>query len=216
MDSWGVQITLSLTLEEIGALGPTANWLPPSPATSIFNLSAAGTLSSDATRIEKLNSYYSVQDLLKFRDCDPRNRPGGLSLMQSDLKLKEWLFDVMSTAGTGTVHYSGDTTKGPFGQNVISHEVKFLVVSSGNITPGWKLTRVSVNQTGSLLSFTRNRTHDLTITFGPTSATVVETILNGRITRVVTRGPSEQAAYSHLSSEIGLAVSNGIRSGLQP
>jgi hypothetical protein len=45
--------------------------------------------------------------------------------------------------------------------------VKFEVVSTGSITPAWKLVRVNFDQTGSLMTGTRDRTHDLIITFGP-------------------------------------------------
>jgi len=215
LDNWGVQITLSLTIEEKSAVNPTVNWLPPSPPSAIFNLGAGGTLSAGATRIDKLNSYYLVSEL-RYRACDPRNRPGGAFLMQSDLKLKEWLYDVISTSVTGTVPYERNTPTGPFKQNVVSHQVKFEVLSSGNVTPGWKLTRVSINPTGTFFATSRNRTHDLLVTFGPAEKALVETIVGGRKRMVVTAGPSTQAAFSHLSSEIGVAVSNGLKSALLP
>lgn len=50
MDKWGAQITLNLTIEEKTAINPTENWIPPSPVSSIFNLMAGGTVSSDAIR----------------------------------------------------------------------------------------------------------------------------------------------------------------------
>jgi hypothetical protein len=57
--------------------------------------------------------------------------------------------------------------------DTISYEIKFVIVSSGNVTPTWKLVRVSAN-TGSspLFGLNRTRTHDLIITIGPnTTAT---------------------------------------------
>lgn len=203
LDTWGVQITLNLTVDETGSVNPVVNWLPPSPATAIFNLGAGGTLSAAATRIDKLHSYYSVSDLVARR-CSPDSRPGGLFLMQSDLKLKEWLLDNVMEEGTGEVVYSGNPD-GPFKQDVISHEVMFIVVSSGNVTPGWQLTRVSINQSGSFLSAGRTRTHDLLITLGPMDKTA---LAKG------TKAPSTSAQNSNLASEIGLAVTSGIRSGL--
>ena len=56
---------------------------------------------------------------------------------------------------------------GPLGKNVITHEVKFRVVTTGDITPAWKLVQVNVNQTGNLFEVSRLRTHDLLITMGP-------------------------------------------------
>src|SRR5258708_6801466 len=203
LDNWGVQITLNLTVDETGSINPTINWLPPSPATAIFNLGASGTLSATGTRIDKLHSYYSVSELVA-RHCDPASRPGGLFLMQNDLKLKEWLLDNVMLQGTSEVAFPS-SSNGPFKQDVISHEVKFIVVSSGSVTPGWKLKRVSIDQTGSLLSAGRTQTHDLVITVGPMDKTAL-----AKGAKVASRA----AQNSHLASEIGLAVANGIRSGL--
>jgi hypothetical protein len=91
LDTWGVQIALSLQVEEKSSTSPVANWLPPSPASAVFNLNVGGTLSSDATRQEKTNSYFTVAQLRKIGRCDPKDRPGGLLLMQRDLGLFEWL-----------------------------------------------------------------------------------------------------------------------------
>lgn len=200
LDGWGAQMTLTLTVDETSSINPAVSWMPPSPANAIFNLNGAGTLSADATRTEILNSNYTVQDLVAARRCSPADRPGGLFLLQSDLKLKEWLHDVIMLQGTGEVVF-------PSKPNVISHEVKFVVVSSGNITPAWKLTTVAINQNGSFLSAGRTRTHDLLITLGPLDQSPMA---KGKKT------PSTAAANSHLASQIGLAVTNGIRSGLVP
>ena len=214
LDTWGAQITLNLTVEEKGGLSPNTNWLPPSPANAIFNLSAGVTASSDATRIDKINSYYTVQDFLKRGYCVARGN--GPFLLQSDLKLKEWLFDALTVSDTGEINFGNDTAGGVFKQNVFSHEVKFEVLTNGNVTPGWKLTRVSVNQTGSLLSLSRDRIHDLIITFGPSTQTTTVTAVHGKSVRVTTSAPASFAQESHLASEIGVAVSNGVRSALQP
>jgi hypothetical protein len=215
LDTWGAQITLTLQVEEKGGLTPVVNWLPPSPPTAIFNLAVGGTLSADATRIDKINSYYTVQELRKLGPCASDTRPGGELLLQSDLKLNEWLYDSLTAGHTGEINYAIDTSTGPFKQNVISHEVKFEILSSGNITPGWKLKTVSINQSGTAISASRDRTNDLIITFGPAVAATVQKSVNGKKIRTTTTGPSEQAAYSHLASDIGLAVANGIRSALQ-
>jgi len=42
LDNWGVQSSLTLQVNESGGLNPSAQWLPPSPATSIFTLAGAG------------------------------------------------------------------------------------------------------------------------------------------------------------------------------
>ena len=51
--------------------------------------------------------------------------------------------------------------------NVLSHEVTFDITTTGNITPSWKLLRGTVNQGGTFLTASRDRKHDLTVTFGP-------------------------------------------------
>ena len=214
LDTWGVQIALSLQVEEKSSANPIANWLPPSPANAVFNLSAGGTLSADATRQDKLNSYFTIKQLRTLGPCDPATRPGGLLLMQSNLDLDEWLIANVTNANTGEVNYAADYTDGPFGQNVLSHEVKFDITNTGNITPGWVPTRVMINQSGDLLSATRDRTNDVVITLGPTLATPKPVVdKQGNVKMVKTFAPSPDAAAAALSSQIGLAVSNAIKGG---
>jgi hypothetical protein len=82
---------------------------------------------------------------------------------------------------------------GPFS---VSIEMKFVIISSGNFTPTWKLVNLSAN-TGSspLFSTGRTRTHDLIITVGPDNA------------------DTRAAAYSLV---LGNAVSNGVKAGTTP
>ena len=58
----------------------------------------------------------------------------------------------------------GGGSLGPFS---VSTEFKFVIVTNGNITPTWKLLQVTANNSGTLLSAGRTRTHDLIITIGP-------------------------------------------------
>jgi len=52
--------------------------------------------------------------------------------------------------------------------DVLSYDIKFVVVSSGNVTPSWKIVSLSANSGESpFLAAGRSRTHDLTLTFGP-------------------------------------------------
>jgi hypothetical protein len=225
LDTWGVNIALSLQVEEKGSVNPLVNWLPPSPANAIFNLSAGGTLSSDATRQDKLNSYFTVAHLRALGPCDPATRPGGLLLMQSNLGLDEWLIANLTAENTGKANYATDYSDGPLKQNVLSHEIKFDITDTGNVTPGWKLTRVMVNQSGNLLSATRDRTNDLTITLGPTVPTPKPVTdkhgnpvkdAHGNVKTTMTFAPSTAAADAAFSSQVGLAVANALRSSLQP
>jgi hypothetical protein len=60
---------------------------------------------------------------------------------------------------------------------VISHEVKFIIVSNGNATPTWQLIRIAANAAAltnaapAFLDTGRTRTHDLIVTLGPTDKT---------------------------------------------
>jgi hypothetical protein len=201
---WGVQVGLTLQVEEKSSLNSTVLWTPPSPVSAIFNLAGSGTLSSDATRIDKLNYFYSVKDLRALGKCPAdanaiQPHPPGSLLIQSDLGLDGWLQSQVMEAGTHEIGVP-TTPNTTLKQNALSHEVKFEVVSTGSVTPGWKLTRVNINQTGTFLSATRDRTHDLTITFGPLDPS------NKALS------PTAQGIF--LSSQFGLSVTNGLRSGI--
>jgi hypothetical protein len=196
LDSWGAQLTLTLTVEEKGELNPTAMWMP-----GMFSLFFGVDLSSDATRIETINSFRTIQEIRTLDSCSSGERPIGPFILQSDLRLEDLLFGSQISADTGQVNLV-ETAKAE-GKNVIQHEVKFLVVSSGSLTPAWKLSRIwSVNQTGIFISALRNRTQDLIITLGAPDST--GTALG------------TPAANLALSAQIGIAVSNGVRPAITP
>jgi hypothetical protein len=206
LDNWGVQSSLTLQVTESGAVNPSAQWLPASPASAIFTLAGAGSLSTAATRIEKMGSYYSVAQIVRDFHCDPASRPGGLFLMQNDLKLREWLLDVIMLEGTGVAQI-------PPTKDVIQHQVTFEVISSGSLTPAWILTRAVVNPNGTLLQASRGRKHDLVITLGPVDPAQVVNLPAGP--RLVRGRPTlaPAAANAHLASEIGIAVTSALRTG---
>jgi hypothetical protein len=87
----------------------------------------------------------------------------------------------------------GDALK----DTVLSHDIKFEITTSGNVTPSWTLTRVTVNPSGPFFSTSRDRTHDLTITLGPGDKT-------GFLGRA--------AADASVSIQIGNAVASSIQS----
>jgi hypothetical protein len=198
--NWGAQIALTLTVEEKSGLNPTAVWTPLSPPSSIFTLAGSATLSADATRTDKVNYYYTVAELYKRAPCktgvQPKNTTATSLLIQSDLKLAQWLQDQVTPVATGEVT-EPTSPNGPLKQNVLSHEVKFEVVTTGSATPAWKLVRANFNQSGTFVSATRDRIHDLIITMGPGDS----------------KGLTSVAANdANLASQIGLAVANNLRS----
>ena len=136
--------------------------------------------------------------------------------MQSDLGLAEWLQDNVTEADTGRIQYALDYSDGPLKTNVISHQIKFEVTTTGNVTPGWKLKIWQVNQSGTLLSASRDRLNNLTITLGPTVPKPTTKITaQGQPVTTTTYVPSDQAADLALASQIGLAVSTALKGTLQ-
>jgi hypothetical protein len=133
--------------------------------------------------------------------------------MQSDLKLNQWLFDAITAERTNSIDFG---IGGPLKTNVLTHQVKFEVITSGNVTPAWKLTRVSVNPTGSFLSANRGRVHELIFTLAPAEKTVVTKVIRGRSRTFVVAQPGRQAADLHLSATVGSAVADGVKSALRP
>jgi hypothetical protein len=163
-------------------------------------LGLGATLSTAATRTSKLTLFFVLRDFLNGgrtdRSCIP-DRVNGDLFIQSDLKLRDWLYATTLPQFTGL---QGP----PPAKDAITHQVKFQIVSSGSTTPTWTLIRVTANA-GALPLFgtSRDRTQDLLITLGP----VVPGIGRPELSPVATN--------SHLASEIGAAVAAGIKS-LQP
>jgi hypothetical protein len=133
-------------------------------------------------------------------------------IVESDLGIKEWLVGAMmvdnaiasdpvpeqlgGTGAGGSKKGAGGSKKGAGGskyitpaKDTVSLEIKFIIVTSGNVTPTWKLVRISANSGSTPLFNTgRTRTHDLIITIGD---------------------PSVISSNTHLASQIGNSVSNG-------
>lgn len=208
-DDWGVELTLTLQVDENSSVNPTVALSGFSPAS--FTLGLGATVTSTATRIDKFTSFYLIKDLRSpigtadrcFYDQDTGERrnlvlPGSSLLIRSDLRIADWLYGALHVEG----NYKSQAIDPAKKDDVYSYDVKFVVVSSGTANPAWKLLRVSTNQSGpSLLGAGRTRSHDLLLTFAPT-----EKAKNGALTL------STAGSNSHLASQIGTAVSNGIRS----
>lgn len=99
--------------------------------------------------------------------------------------------------------------------NVIQHEVKFEIVSNGTATPSWTLVEFTANSSGPFLSVGRDRTQDLTITFGPLADGAKPKVAVGQGGKRI-RAPSSlelstSAENAHLAAQIGLAVSQSLK-----
>ncbi|KWV48472.1 hypothetical protein AS156_18535 [Bradyrhizobium macuxiense] len=247
--SWGAQVSLSLQVDETSGLNPgvAMNQALPNAATVFgvgiantvttpqsFSLGFGGTVSSTATRTDKFDPYYSVEDLLKpyapnsicaggppyiqndylWKGWVPAQ--SSPFIIESDLRIKEWLVGAMFVANAlpsspipsqfrGSSATDAKSRKGDKGneadkgkgggesqvtsnKDTVSLEIKFIIVTSGSITPTWKLVRFSANSGSSPFFNTgRTRTHDLIITIGD---------------------PSLISSNSHLASQIGNSVSS--------
>jgi hypothetical protein len=210
-ETWGATLTLTLTVEEMSSANPAEALTEPIAhvGAPTFGLGIGGTLSSDATRVDKFTFFYPVKDLEgNSPDCLPKKSDsdrgldmsalhGSSLLLESDLGIEPWLINAAHVRAS-----TGESSKSA--QEVLSYDVKFDIVSSGNITPSWKLKRVSVD-TGSspLFASKRERTHDMLITFGPTT-----TSPNGKSV------PGTLATNDALAAQIGASVGAAVKAAL--
>jgi hypothetical protein len=205
MDNWGISILLDLDITEKTTIAPSATWSPPPGNFLTFTLAGGISGSSQAERIDKLHSFFTVKEVLRAGPC--KERSGGPMLMQSDLKLTEWLFDVVVVQLTR----QADFNRKGLPDDVLYHEVQFEVDTSASATPGFKLTRVNVNDSGDFFSTSRNRTHDLQITLGPTDQGEP-----GGTKKKTRPGPGTAATNVAQASAIGQAVGNAVKNALRP
>jgi hypothetical protein len=203
MDKWGVSILLDLDITEKSTIAPSVTWSPPPSPTVIPTLAGGVSGSSQSERIDKLHSFFTVQELLRQKPC--KERPDGLMLMQSDLKLYEWLFDAINIQATR----QADFNRSGLPTDVLYHEVQFQVDTSANITPAFKLRLVNVNDSGQFFSTSRNRTHDLQITLGPTNQGSPGPKKPGLAS-------GSAAADIALAGAIGRAVGSAVSAALKP
>ena len=212
IDGWGVQMTLTLTFDEKGVLAPGVSWLP-GIGNNEFTFGAGIDLSSNATRTNKINAYFLVSELQNAR-CSDAARPNGSFLLQSDLKLSEWLFAAVNASMRNAIDFN--RTALAVKENVLQHQVKFNIVTAATVTPTWRLTRLAVNPSGDFLSASRARTQDLLITLAPAvKAVVAETTKSGRTRLTTVAQPIQQGAELHFSSSVATSIETGIRNALQ-
>lgn len=202
-ENWGAEIALTLAFDDKFNLSPNAVGMPPTPANSIFTIGGNATIASAATRTDKVNYFYTMKQLYARAPCKTGLQPrqGAPSIMiQNDLRTADWLNDQLLPYQTREANLE-TSAKGMLGQNVLSHEVKFVVSTSGGVNPAFVLTQASINQSGTFLGASRDRTSDLIVTFGPLDPTQK----NGRLI--------PQAEIAHQTAQIGVA--NSINSNVR-
>lgn len=204
LEGWGAQVTLVLSAVEKTGLTPGVSLIKPLNDAESLSTGLGGELSSEATREGTVHFFFTVKELLLQKgdfgtDCIPSKPARGFMVIESDLKLKEWLYAAVAPGFTSTAEFPS-SKDGPFGQDVIQHHVKFEIVTAGTVTPVWKLVRVTANTDGPFFSARRSRAQDLTVTLGPAVATP-----SGR---AVLAGPAENL---HQAQQIGQAVGRAVR-----
>ncbi len=180
LEGQSAKITIKLVVDEKGSLNPGVSYkqLLPGVVTTFpnktsvttnqsFSLGLGGTLSSDATRTEMVDYTFSIKnDFLANKvqySADPNKvcQSGGL-FITGDLKIRDWLF------ATTFPFYLPNNAKNP--PDVLSHEVAFVIVANGNITPSWTLVSISANTAGSLVAAGRTDTGDVIVSIGPSNS----------------------------------------------
>ncbi|WP_257170366.1 hypothetical protein [Bradyrhizobium sp. SRS-191] len=173
---WGVEVAADLTVTANTGLASSGLWAPVSPASAVFTLGGGIGGGFTATNANKFNIFYTVADLYKpaafklgstERPCRyPEGGKEGSLLVDIDLRVVELLWSrsqivqLRLADSPGTVPVAG-------AKNVLTQTVSIKESVSGDITPAWKFTTGSVNQSSKLFNTGRDRTHQLVITFGP-------------------------------------------------
>ena len=216
LERWGVLLTLTLNVMEKTDITPGFSFNSPLRTASnlidgqnittpqMFSFGLGGEAASTASRTGIVHMFYTVSDLLNGQPagttCIPAKPAEGFVYIESDLKLKEWLFAAVSPNFVGLAAFPTSKDNGPLGQDTISHQIKFQVVTSGGINPIWKLVDITANTSPSLVSVSRDRYQDLLVTLGPLDKT-----LSGR----TVLAPSAEGL--HQAQQIGLAVAAAVR-----
>lgn len=223
LEGWLVDAAFLFTIEEKSTVNPGVSLnTPMASATSYFahgatvttpqsfSLGLGGLLSSDAYRQEKFHIPYLVSALvgpekdlpppetIQQKACETANADGSLFL-QSDFKLDEWLRRIANVQRREQGNFNVPDAFATSGASV--EDVRFEIVSSGNITPTWKLVRVSADPNTTLFNTSRDRTQEVILTMGPTNG-------KGQLT-----GAGQNAA---LAAEIGAAVAQAIKGSASP
>jgi hypothetical protein len=105
-----------------------------SPQSFSMGLGISG--SSAATRTDTLTAVYKLSDFAKGEpkgfSCIPVQTANGFLFVQSDLKLRQWLYEALLPQFTGVVQYpssSNANVKNGF----ITHDVKFEIVTGASL-----------------------------------------------------------------------------------
>jgi hypothetical protein len=170
LDDWAGTLTITMTVDESGAVNPGMTWSDPLPHDQLFTLGVGGGASADATRKQQVDYIFNVrEDFINnaaFSRTDPDSGSAscgnetGKILIEGDLKIKDWLDSALFP-----LNIPGFVDRTP--PDVLTDDITFVVTFSGNTTPTWKLVKFSVNDNSPFLSVSRARTNEVLIALGP-------------------------------------------------
>jgi hypothetical protein len=183
LKDWGAQITLAITAQETSSLNPGVSFINPfensirtfprggnvtTPQSFTFGIGASG--SANATRTETIAYTLSNKVLLAEADTysksDPElpcDRYQDGTMVQSDLKIAEFIYDKASLAVPGEL--TTGNREWPL-LDTFQDQLTFVASFSGNATPVWKFATISANNVTPLANAGRISTNLVTITLG--------------------------------------------------
>lgn len=170
--NWGTTISLNLIWDEQSSINPGLTYTTPiGTGSQTFSLGGGLTGSAHATRNEAITFTLENKTLLREAMLTRRAQSGldcsaleEGATVQSDLKIDEFIYDKATIAGghearTRPIEYPQFST--------FQETLTFVVTFSGNVTPSWKLIRLSVNPSTPFIDASRIKTSTIIITLGP-------------------------------------------------
>lgn len=192
-----------------------------------FTLGIGGTLSSQATRVDTFETFYAIHDvatkLSENNICDrpspavlgPDSRSSPL-VVESRLGIREWLPQAVEVGDFLKSSRADETGAGPplggsaaRASDSISYNIKYIIITSANVSPVWKLVRLNANTSSTLYDANRTRTHELILTIGPANLKLVRT-KNGFVV-AGDGGPTAAVQSSHFAQQIGSSIASALR-----
>jgi hypothetical protein len=163
LDSWGADVTLSLTVKEQGSLGPNVKYTKGLGGATKFLVGGGAGASAETTRVAKIDFFLPFSQFLAERSKFPARPKNCIEdpklLIDGDLKFASMITDL-------TFPYTIVGNVGDRPPTAFSEEVTFAVTVNADLTPGWSFTQVDVNPSGTLLSASRVRTNDVVVSLG--------------------------------------------------
>lgn len=205
--SWAAKATLKLIVDEKSNISPSFAATP----TGVFSVGGGVTLSAQATRTETIGFFLLLSDLfeksqknqpLRLKPPTPCKQKSPI-LIQSDLKMEQWIESLAMLATAPESISDPFKTGGPL--DATSHEIQFIVIASGSLTPTWTLVSATVNPDSPFVGASRTQTDDLLITLGPLEQVAGTRALAASIT----------LDQQHFAAQIGQSVTTAIQSQLR-